>query len=635
MLTRLPMATFVPVMNFTSVSAEPTSAKTISHISFPSTIVVQKASSQTQSTAVTDNSTQTITQLSPINHPSLSQSNGSGQIDLATSSPTTTSTTAVESSPTTSQSTTVPQRSSHPLQTRVHTVLTPITTKAGWILPEASFNMPPSARTTVPAAETTTTVNPDVAQAAETPETEYFAPSVTAKPTIPRPLPTSPRTRKPSPATLTTTPRSQPLLTFPIGLQNRCNNVPVLFNGRYTVDMLGPMMVARYTCNTNFNLVGIPFLTCTPDGSWRGIMPLCIPGYGPTLIPPLSTRSKTEATRFSPTSTAMTNFNTLVTSLTPQQARLTPLVRAGPFRTPATNHTASVTGRVPHVTGQPYTEATHTASQSQTDHTTSNTSRPETGTRPPFAPPSVDPPRLPVTQPPPACPPLPVVEYAEMLYQRDTIFFRCLPGYVLVGNNSTVCLPEGVWDSLPDCFPVDCGQPEKLPSGMVILVNGSTTYGSIAAYSCTGQLVTLGIFYRVCGARGRWEGPVADCVAEIPTLVPAESRQEVRGGISGMMTIIVGVVGTIGGVVIVVAIAVSIKCLRSRESIPVAVSPTPYSHPSDYSPRALMTERASADIFSRARYVPSTASSPSGYEFDGSISGASTRPSRLEPRRSL
>lgn len=73
---------------------------------------------------------------------------------------------------------------------------------------------------------------------------------------------------------------------------------------------------------------------------------------------------------------------------------------------------------------------------------------------------------------------------------------------------------------------VDCGQPEKLSNGMVMLVNGSTTYGSVVAYSCSGQLVTLGIFYRVCGAQGRWEGPTADCVAEIPSLIPAESRQE-------------------------------------------------------------------------------------------------------------
>ena len=74
----------------------------------------------------------------------------------------------------------------------------------------------------------------------------------------------------------------------------------MLFNGHYTVDMLGAMLVARYTCNAGFNLVGLPFLTCTPDGSWRGMMPLCIPGYGgATPVPP--SRATTVKTPPSPT----------------------------------------------------------------------------------------------------------------------------------------------------------------------------------------------------------------------------------------------------------------------------------------------------------------------------------------------
>ena len=61
---------------------------------------------------------------------------------------------------------------------------------------------------------------------------------------------------------------------------------------------------------------------------------------------------------------------------------------------------------------------------------------------------------------------------------------------------------------------------------MAVLVNGSSSFGSVAAYTCMGQLATHGIYHRVCSENGRWEGPMPDCAVELPSMIPAESRQD-------------------------------------------------------------------------------------------------------------
>lgn len=73
---------------------------------------------------------------------------------------------------------------------------------------------------------------------------------------------------------------------------------------------------------------------------------------------------------------------------------------------------------------------------------------------------------------------------------------------------------------------VDCGFPEKVGHGVVILMNGTSTYESVAAYSCSDPAVLQGTHYRTCEEDGRWEGPIPDCSLDILAQIPAESRQQ-------------------------------------------------------------------------------------------------------------
>ncbi|XP_023348187.1 membrane cofactor protein, partial [Eurytemora carolleeae] len=64
--------------------------------------------------------------------------------------------------------------------------------------------------------------------------------------------------------------------------------------------------------------------------------------------------------------------------------------------------------------------------------------------------------------------------------------YKCNPGFILWGNASRVCNSDGNWDGeTPLCHPITCGQPPQIESGSFELINGSTTWQSLAYYACS------------------------------------------------------------------------------------------------------------------------------------------------------
>uniref|UniRef100_T1IJ81 Sushi domain-containing protein n=1 Tax=Strigamia maritima TaxID=126957 RepID=T1IJ81_STRMM len=64
---------------------------------------------------------------------------------------------------------------------------------------------------------------------------------------------------------------------------------------------------------------------------------------------------------------------------------------------------------------------------------------------------------------------------------------------------------------------VNCGQPEAIFNGSVKLVQGTTTYGSAAEYSClVDGLHLIGPNTRVCQREGKWGGDVPFCSDVLP-----------------------------------------------------------------------------------------------------------------------
>ena len=63
--------------------------------------------------------------------------------------------------------------------------------------------------------------------------------------------------------------------------------------------------------------------------------------------------------------------------------------------------------------------------------------------------------------------------------------YHCNPGYILWGNASRLCTEVGTWTGLrPQCKPITCGQPPEVTNTRFHLMNGTTSWQSLAKYTC-------------------------------------------------------------------------------------------------------------------------------------------------------
>ncbi|XP_055388118.1 sushi, von Willebrand factor type A, EGF and pentraxin domain-containing protein 1 [Condylostylus longicornis] len=92
--------------------------------------------------------------------------------------------------------------------------------------------------------------------------------------------------------------------------------------------------------------------------------------------------------------------------------------------------------------------------------------------------------------------------------------YKCVRGRNLLGNNTRTCLKSGNWSGKPPlCQPVDCGVPEQIENGRVIVINETTTYGGSAEYHCIPNFIRSGPFLRKCLDNGQWSGEQPVCGA--------------------------------------------------------------------------------------------------------------------------
>ncbi|XP_078575446.1 sushi, von Willebrand factor type A, EGF and pentraxin domain-containing protein 1-like isoform X3 [Branchiostoma floridae x Branchiostoma japonicum] len=93
---------------------------------------------------------------------------------------------------------------------------------------------------------------------------------------------------------------------------------------------------------------------------------------------------------------------------------------------------------------------------------------------------------------------------------NHTLEYKCNTGYVLNGTDERTCLASGEWsDKIPFCQPVNCGQPDSIENGIMIGI--SLTYQSDVQYHCEQGYTLVGESSRVCQANGRWGGDVPYC----------------------------------------------------------------------------------------------------------------------------
>lgn len=92
--------------------------------------------------------------------------------------------------------------------------------------------------------------------------------------------------------------------------------------------------------------------------------------------------------------------------------------------------------------------------------------------------------------------------------------YSCEPGFILFGSNELKCGLGGEWSGkAPTCKYVDCGSPANIDNGHFTLINGTTTHGSVAEYTCGDDywLEAGSMRRQVCMRDGKWSGDTPSC----------------------------------------------------------------------------------------------------------------------------
>jgi len=109
---------------------------------------------------------------------------------------------------------------------------------------------------------------------------------------------------------------------------------------------------------------------------------------------------------------------------------------------------------------------------------------------------------------------------------HSTIEYFCLPGYMLEGEETSVCLSSGLWSNrAPSCRYVECGNITDLDKGTIHYING-TTLGSLVRYSCDKSNSLIGDETRECLSNGKWSGQAPSC-SEIRCSLPSRPENTV------------------------------------------------------------------------------------------------------------
>ncbi|KAJ8676669.1 hypothetical protein QAD02_012456 [Eretmocerus hayati] len=92
--------------------------------------------------------------------------------------------------------------------------------------------------------------------------------------------------------------------------------------------------------------------------------------------------------------------------------------------------------------------------------------------------------------------------------------FKCHLGYNLFGPDNATCSDNRTWSHIPNCQPVKCGYPLRVPHSEM---NGglpplkSWTYGMRVSYKCLQGYREVGHLEKLCLANGRWSRARGRC----------------------------------------------------------------------------------------------------------------------------
>ncbi|XP_052275174.1 sushi, von Willebrand factor type A, EGF and pentraxin domain-containing protein 1-like isoform X8 [Dreissena polymorpha] len=103
------------------------------------------------------------------------------------------------------------------------------------------------------------------------------------------------------------------------------------------------------------------------------------------------------------------------------------------------------------------------------------------------------------------------ISNGHIIVDKNTAYFRCNAGYLLVGNSSATCT-QWTWSSeAPICELIDCGLPIAPSNGYV--ASNSTSYGSVSTVSCKIGYFVKGNYTGICGNNQGWSNKNTTCLS--------------------------------------------------------------------------------------------------------------------------
>lgn len=103
-----------------------------------------------------------------------------------------------------------------------------------------------------------------------------------------------------------------------------------------------------------------------------------------------------------------------------------------------------------------------------------------------------------------------MIIYDKMIRGNTTDYnvgaiYRCLPPYVLFGDERAECTVSGTWSETPECRVVTCRKPGDISHGyMSTTVDREYDYMETVKYGCNGDYVLEGSLQIVCQQNGDW-----------------------------------------------------------------------------------------------------------------------------------